>query len=120
MKRVEWADHVAAWKRSGETADTYGKPYKIRGKRLQWWNWFLKSEVRAGRTPIAREKSSPTAPMELLPVRIRPSSPNLDIHKAWHHETAPVEVIVPSGSVIRTTTSVDPGWLGKLIIAARG
>jgi hypothetical protein len=37
------------------------------------------------------------------------------------HEVGPstrVEIVLPNGSVVRAEPPVDPGWLGRLILAA--
>jgi hypothetical protein len=113
MKRDEWCKHVAAWKRSGETADEYGAPRGIPGKRLQWWSWFLRAQP-TGAKP-GREKHPR---VELLPVRLRSSAPppSMVVHSAG--PSTRVEILLPNGSVIRAELPVDPDWLGRLILAA--
>ena len=113
MKRDEWGKHVTAWKRSGDTADEYGAPRGIPGKRLQWWNWFLRAQPAGAKSGRAKHPA-----VELLPVRLRSSAPppSMVVHGVW--SSARVEIVLPNGSVIRAEPPVDPGWLGRVIAAA--
>jgi len=115
MKRAEWDKHVAGWKRSGETAEEYGRPRGIVGKRLQWWSWYLRTQ------PTVVKSGRATHPgVELLPVRLRSSAPPAStvVHEAG--PSARVEILLPNGSVIRAEPRADPDWLGRLILAAGG
>jgi hypothetical protein len=113
MKRDEWAKHVAAWKRSGKTADEYGSPRGILGKRLQWWNWYLRRQPATLKSGKAKCRS-----VELLPVTLRSSAPppSMVVHEAG--PSTRVEIVLPNGSVIRAEPPVDAGWLGRLVLVA--
>ena len=112
MKRDQWAKQVAAWKRSGKTADEYGSPHGILGKRLQWWSWYLRSQAATLKSGKAKSPS-----VELLPVTLRSSEPPRMVVHGVGPSTS-VEIVLPNGSVIRAEPPVDPCWLGRLILAA--
>jgi hypothetical protein len=113
MKRDEWAKHIAAWKRGGETAEEYGRPRGILGKRLQWWSWYLRTQPTGAKSGKAKHLA-----VELLPVTLRSAAPRPSVAV---HEAGPslrVEILLPNGSVIRAEPRVDPDWLGRLILVA--
>ena len=113
MKRDEWGKHVAAWKRSGETADEYGAPRRILGKRLQWWSWYLRRQPTAVKSGRAKRPA-----VELLPVTLRTLAPAPSMEARGTGPSTRVEIVLPNGSVVRAEPPVDPGWLGRLILAA--
>jgi hypothetical protein len=113
MKRAEWDKHVAAWKRSGETADEYGRPRGILGKRLQWWSWYLRTQPTA-----AKSGKGKLPAVELLPVTVRSAAPPTSTVVHGAGPSAHVEILLPNGSVVRAEPAVDPDWLGRLILAA--
>ena len=72
MKRREWATHVAAWKRSGQTASEYGEPRGLSGKKLYWWSWHLKGKDGDEESLAVKTRRRRDGPMELVPVTLRP------------------------------------------------
>ena len=120
MKRHEWAKHIEDWKRSGLDAADYGKQHGMDPKKLYWWSWFL----RAHRVPVVRSAAKvalvPIAQTSLLPVRLRKSKAETASAADTHPDGDSVEVSLPSGVVIRAPSSVDPRWLGRVIVAGTG
>jgi hypothetical protein len=118
MKQDEWAKHVAAWKRSGQTANEYGEAVGIVGKKLQWWNWFLKAKMRTSKDALAKADPRGKASVELVPVRLRTQRSRMDMGSQEPGAGARIEIVLPNGSVVRATPIVDPRWLGRLIVEA--
>jgi hypothetical protein len=120
MKRHEWAKHIEDWKRSGLDAADYGKRHGIHPKKLYWWSWFL----RVHRAPAARSAAKvslvPVAQTSLLPVRVRRSKAETTSAGGAHAHVGAVEVTLPGGAVVRVPSSVDPHWLGRVIVAGTG
>jgi hypothetical protein len=117
-KRDEWAKHIRAWKRSGLDAAEYGKQNGIGPKKLYWWSWFLRANP--ARKPASRAKVTlePIAATSLLPVRVRsPAARAGAAEPGQPARVASVDVALPSGVVIRASSSVDPTWLGQVIVA---
>ncbi len=114
MRRDEWAEHIAEWKRSGLDAAEYGKRHGIAPKKLYWWSWFLRTRTkRSQMTGEGKLALVARRPAGLLPVRVRALPP-------LGGETiavSTVEVALPSGAVIRATSAVDPTWLGRLVVS---
>jgi hypothetical protein len=114
MKRHEWAEHIEDWKRSGLDAADYGKRHGIAPKKLYWWSWFLRA--RSQRTTAATGPKLPLLPRrpaELLRVRLRA----LPSGRQSGMNTNSVEEVLPNGAVIRAAATVDPVWLGRLVVA---
>lgn len=58
----EWANLVAAWKRSGLTAKEFASSHQLSANSLSWWAWRL-------RRPVAR-RTSPPAGLRLARVDV--------------------------------------------------
>jgi hypothetical protein len=121
MKRDEWAKQIEDWKRSGLEAADYGKRYGIAPKKLYWWSWYLRAHRTRAERATAKTALVPIPRASLLPVRLRQSTartgsaPGADASGG-----ACVDVALPSGAVIRAPSSVDPVWLGRVIVAGTG
>jgi hypothetical protein len=118
MKQDEWAKHVAAWKRSGQTANEYGEAVGIVGKKLQWWKWFLKAKARTSKDAFANPDSRGKASVELVPVKLRMQQSAVNMGRQEPQFGARIEIALPNGSVVRAAPGVDPRWLGRLIVEA--
>ena len=104
MKRHEWAGHVAAWKRSGQTASEYGEPRGLSGKKLYWWSWHLKGKDGDAGSPAVRTRRRRGGPMELVPVTLRPTGSSSGILGR-----APV----PGQNPIGVSALADGGRVGR-------
>jgi len=49
-KREEWAQRVAAWRRSGQTAKAYASSIGVKAQTLTHWAWRLSYERRQQRS----------------------------------------------------------------------
>jgi len=116
MKRREWAKHIEDWKRSGLEAADYGKRHGMDPKKLYWWSWFLRAHAAPAARAAAKVSLGPIAQTSLLPVRVRKSTAGTDWAGA-HADGGSLEVALPNGAVIRAPSTVDPGWLGRVIVA---
>lgn len=59
--KAQQAEHVAAWKRSGQSARTYGQAHGLADTRLYAWS----SKSRSAKSPRRLSKGSP-----FMPVRV--------------------------------------------------
>jgi hypothetical protein len=118
MKRYEWAKHIEDWKRSGLDAAEYGKRHGMAAKKLYWWSWFLRAHPAPATT--AKVALAPIAQTSLLPVRVRSSVPGAASAADAHANGGSVEVALPNGAVVRASSSVNPVWLGRVILAGTG
>lgn len=97
--RVEWQQRVAQWKSSGLTAEAFAARRGLKAGTLRWWSSTLgRAGGRLGGAGFALVVPTATAPAE--PVE----SPALD-------------VVLPSGRVVRVRRGFDPAFLGELLVA---
>jgi transposase len=114
IRRDEWAECIEDWKRSGLSAADYGKRHSIAPKKLYWWSWFLRARTkRTTKASGARPAVVPRLQSAMLPVKVRALPPVREVTA----EASSIEVALPSGAVIRTTSAVDPTWLGRLVVS---
>jgi hypothetical protein len=114
MRRDEWAEHIAQWKRSGLDAAEYGKRHGIAPRKLYWWSWYLRRRTKRTTMLMGTELASvPRLQAVMLPVKVRALPPVGRVTA----EASSVEVALPSGAVIRATSAVDPTWLGRLVVS---
>lgn len=67
----EWAERIADWEASGQTAREYVKRIKLPGQRVSWWNMQLRRRHRVATVevlpkPGGRGRAQP----DLSPVRV--------------------------------------------------
>lgn len=120
MKRDQWASRIEDWKRSGLHAAEYGKRHGIDPKKLYWWSWFLRAHPASTEARVAKAPLVPIAQTALLPVRVRRTEGRTNTMAPTCASAGSVEVTLPGGAVIRAPSSVDPRWLGRVIIAGTG
>jgi hypothetical protein len=120
MKRDQWASHIEDWKRSGLHAAEYGKRHGVDPKKLYWWSWFLRAHPAPTRARAVKVPLVPIARTALLPVTVRRTEGRASTRAATYTSGGSVDVTLPGGAVIRAPSSVDPVWLGRVIIAGTG
>ena len=119
MKRDEWAKHVAAWKRSRQTANEYGTAHRITAKKLHWWSWHLRAGGRRSGTVAASTRSVVAPPpTALLPVKVLSPAGRSLLAAPESASPTYVQIVLPNGSLIHAAPPVDPRWLGRLIAEA--
>jgi transposase len=98
---------VAAWQKSGKSADDFAASRGISPRTLTWWKWRLGS----------RAPSSSPAPLRLVPIQIEPtpltpspSSPLADATPAW-------ELLTARGHVLRVHRGITAAELGAVLAA---
>lgn len=120
MKRHQWAKHIEDWKRSGLAATDYGGQHGIDPKKLYWWSWFLRAHPATAVRTAAKVALVPIAEASLLPVKVRRSKAKSASGASADTNSGSIEVALPSGAVLRAVSSVDPQWLGRVIVAGSG
>jgi len=100
-----WARLVAAWQKSGQTADEFAASHGIAPRTLTWWRWRL-----ASKSP----PPSPT-PLRLVPLQIEPSpspapTPPVGATPAW-------EIVTARGLVLRVHRGIDGAELAAVLAA---
>lgn len=97
-----WTERVAAWKRSGLSAEAFAARYAVSPKTLAWWKWKLA-------TPRVENSASLT----LVPVRIAAPS------AAAAEGTTPIEVEI-EGCIVRVRAGFDRAALAAVVDVLRG
>jgi hypothetical protein len=93
-----WAKRVAAWRSSGQTAETFSAGRGFAPSTLRWWSWQLQPRGRAE--------------AELVRVMRAPEPPAASPDRAMEIEKAGARVLVRAG--------FDREVLGEIIEVLRG
>lgn len=101
--RAEWEQRVAQWKKSGQTAEVFAARRGLNPGTLRWWSSTLQR-------PAAREGAHAA---EAGFARVVP----VDIATAPPAEPAALEVVLPSGRVVRVRPGFDAALLRDLLAA---
>lgn len=101
--RVEWAERVARWERSGLSAEKFARREGYKPKQLYWWRWKLRAEglSRPGLP------SSPEEAPRFVPVHV--------VTDATPVVAEPIEIALPNGRVIRVRPGFDPATLERVL-----
>jgi transposase-like protein len=89
----QWQRHVQAWRESGMSQADYCRQQGLNPKTFSKW--------ARGESP-----GEPTAPLEVIPVQVTPSSPATE---------AAVVLKLTRGVQLELSTAVSPRWLAKLL-----
>jgi transposase len=97
-----WQRTVRQWKRSGLTAQEFGRRHGVSQRTLLWWSSMLGRATRAGR------ESTSLVPLEVrvaapAPVALRPAS-----------RGGPIEIAV-GASLVRVEVGTDVEYVGALV-----
>ena len=92
--REDWSELVDAWRSARCTAADFARQHGLNPNTFAWWRSELSREATPSR-------------LTLLPV----ATPLLP------REPAPVDVVLPSGIVVRVPLGVDLSWVGALVRA---
>jgi transposase len=94
---------VAAWQKSGKSADEFAASRGIAPRTLTWWKWRLAS----------RAPSPAPASLRLVPIQIEPAPltpPSADATPAW-------EIVTARGHVLRVHRGITAAELGAVLAA---
>ncbi|AGP39498.1 IS66 family insertion sequence element accessory protein TnpA [Sorangium cellulosum] len=102
--RVEWAERVQRWERSGLSAEQFARREGYKAKQLYWWRWKLRAEGASQPSPPSVE-----AP-RFLPVHVVADTSPV--------ATEPIEIALPNGRVVRVRPGFDPATLERVLALA--
>lgn len=99
----DWARLVAAWQKSGKSADEFAAARGIAPRTLTWWRWRL----------AAKPPSPSPAPLRLVPIQIEPSpqvapTPPPDTTPSW-------EIVTARGHVLRVHRGIAERELAAVL-----
>ncbi|MDC0678998.1 IS66 family insertion sequence element accessory protein TnpA [Sorangium atrum] len=103
--RVEWADRVERWERSGLSAEKFARREGYKPKQLYWWRWKLRADRPSHPSP-----SSLTEAPRFLPVHV--------VTDASVAAPEPIEIALPNGRVVRVRPGFDPATLERVLALA--
>jgi transposase len=106
----EWARLVAAWQKSGKTADEFAGARGIAPRTLVWWRWRLASKP---------ESSLPSpAPVRLVPVQVVAESSPTSLTAPQSPEVIPAwEIVTARGHVLRVHRGIADAELAMVLAA---
>jgi transposase len=111
---AEWADLVAEWARSGESAQRFALRRRVNVQTLRWWRSEIRKRKRTGAveqapTGVVRRRRTPARVPQFTEVRVVDGfSPSL---------RAQVEVQLASGIVVRVREGADAPLVSAVIRA---
>lgn len=103
--RVEWAERVERWERSGLSAEKFARREGYKPKQLYWWRWKLRADRPSHPSP-----SSLTEAPRFLPVHV--------VTDASAVAPEPIEIALPNGRVVRVRPGFDPATLERVLALA--
>ncbi|WP_438007157.1 IS66 family insertion sequence element accessory protein TnpB [Sorangium sp. So ce321] len=102
--RVEWAERVGRWERSGLSAEKFARREGYKAKQLYWWRWKLRAEG------TSQPSTSSTQAPQFLPVHV--------VADVSPVVTEPIEIALPNGRVVRVRPGFDPATLERVLALA--
>jgi transposase len=102
--RVEWAERVERWERSGLSAEKFARCEGYKAKQLSSWRWKLRADGPPQPPP------SSTEPPRFLPVHVVADGSPL--------VAEPIELALPNGRVVRVRPGFDPATLERVLALA--
>jgi len=100
--RAEWQRRVTQWKKSGLTAEVFAAQQGLKPGTLRWWSSAL-------RRPAARRAEMGFARLVAADPAPSPSA-----------EPAAIELVLPSGRMVRVRRGFDPALLRELLAVVEG
>jgi transposase len=97
--RAEWSERVRKWERSGLEIADFARREGLNPKLLGWWRWKLQ--------PGGLTSTAPAPEPRFLPVHVVATAPP--------RATAPIEIALPNGRVVRILPGFDPATLERVL-----
>ncbi|WP_438015755.1 IS66 family insertion sequence element accessory protein TnpB [Sorangium sp. So ce315] len=104
--RAEWKQRVAAWKRSGQTAEVFAAERGLNPRTLLWWSSTLRRPAARGAARAADVSFAQLVPVAAAPTVLARSA-----------ESATVELVLASGRIVRVRPGFDATLLRELVSA---
>jgi hypothetical protein len=98
--RAEWQRRVTQWKKSGLTAEVFAAQQGLKPGTLRWWSWALRRPAR----PAAQGAEIGFARLVAADASPSPSA-----------EPATLDLVLPSGRIVRVRRGFDPALLRELL-----
>lgn len=102
-RRAEWKRRVQQWKKSGQTAEVFAARRGLNPSTLRWWSSTLQRSAAPERAPAPEVGFARVVPVDTAPAR--------------SDEPAALELVLPSGRVVRVRQGFDAALLRELIAA---
>jgi hypothetical protein len=96
--RAEWSRRVEEWRRSGLDLRAFAVRASLSLRTLSWWRWRLESEASKSSTALMPLSSS-FVELEAAPIAM----------------TAPFEIVLVSGRIVRVPVAFDDAALSRLL-----
>jgi hypothetical protein len=103
-----WRDRVARWHKSGHSARVFAEQEGVNAGTLYSWSRRLGMK----RSEYRQRSEGATLPA-LLPVVVAPAG-------AAPSSSAPLEIVLPDGAVVRVPPSFDEATLARVVRALGG
>jgi len=103
--RAEWSERVRKCERSGLGIAEFARREGINAKQLGWWRWKLGTTKHTAPSPEIEPR--------FLPVRVVASTPPPPA-------SAPIEIALSNGHVVRVPPGFDPAMLERVLTLATG
>ncbi|CAN96792.1 transposase [Sorangium cellulosum So ce56] len=103
--RVEWAERVERWERSGLSAEKFARREGYKPKQLYWWRWKLRADGPSQPAPASLAEAP-----RFLPVHVMADASPV--------AAEPIEIALPNGRVVRVRPGFDPAQLERVLALA--
>ncbi|WP_437508161.1 IS66 family insertion sequence element accessory protein TnpA [Sorangium sp. So ce1099] len=103
--RVEWAERVERWERSGLSAEKFARREGYKPKQLYWWRWKLRADGPSRPSPPSSTETPRFLPVHVV-ADVVPVVPE------------PIEIALPNGRVVRVRPGFDPATLERVLALA--
>ena len=108
-RREQWAQRVAAWRRSGQTAKTYASSIGVNAGTLTHWAWRLGHQHGPQQSTQRRQRAAKAASPAMIEV-VRTAGPAAN----------GFELQLPSGHRVHVPEGFDAAALRRLIAVLEG
>lgn len=102
---------LSAWEKSGEPMTAFAKAHGLKASRLAWWRKRLGAE----KPTASRCAGASTEAVRFLPVVAVGGADACDEADTTRPQPAPIELVLPSGHVVRVAAGFDAGELSRLL-----
>ena len=108
-RREEWAQRVAAWRRSGQTAKAYASSIGVKAETLTHWAWRLSYEQRRQRSTKRKPGAANGAPAAMI-----------EVVRTGGRAANGFELALGSGHRVHVPVEFDAAALKRLIAVLEG